>query len=384
MNTKSVLSWHGVLPCLVVASALQSYASFSNATEPQLPADTPSSAATASRPKPQGYLLEFRAGFFPGLGAGPTYEIGDGSPRLELRSLFLDEDEISGLSAQYADAYGSYPRALIPTNRPVQQGLVADVVEADGTSLQLKLNIGQVIQPSEYLEGGRMMVIVRPGTVVVQTATHERCPLGTRTDWCTRGMDAAHVWERAPGRDPRYVGKISYYASQMMQPADYAVLRAKNPPTPEVEIAVSPANPPGPQRGARCLEEADFSLTLNDKPVSLRLVPPLIGAPGYQCARYTLSQPINSADNLQLTVRHDKQERSYAGYSPQLQVTSSGAGVTFYVPFEEHAAVQVAQTQRFLRSSKKGGLSWRADLPWEPQLGKAIGQLQLTSSRPLP
>lgn len=377
MKTKYVLSRAGGLCGLVVAAVLQSHAPRSSAADAPAPTASPT-------PKPQGYLLEFRAGHFPNLGADITYEIGDGNPRLELRSLTLDGDEVSGLSTQYNDAHGNYPRALLSTNRPIQKELVADVVEMDGTRVQLKLNIGQVIQPSEYLEGGRLMVIVRPGTVVVQSATHERCRIGTRTDWCTRGMDAAHVWERPPSGDPRYVGKISFYASQTMRPADYAVVLAKNPPTPEVEVAVSPANPPGPLLGGRCLKEADFSLMLNGQPVSLKLVPPLVGAPGHQCARYTLSQPISPADNLQLTVRQDKKERVYAGFAPQLKVSSSGAGVTFYVPFEEQAPVQVAQTPRFLRSSTKGVLSWRADLPWEPQLGRSVGDLQQTSSRTLP
>lgn len=384
MKTKYVQSWRGLLLSLVAASALQGYALSSSAAEPLSHATTTASTDALSEPKPQSYLLEFRAGFFPNLGAHTTYDIGDGTPRLEVRALLLDGEEAAGLSAQYTNAHGSYPRVLVPSTRPLQKELFADVVEADGARFRFKLNIGQVIQPAEYLEGGRMVVIVRPGTIVVQTATHEKCRIGTRSDWCRSGLDAAHVWERVPGKDPRYVGKIGYHASQTMQPADYAVLLANNPPSAEVEIAVSPANPPGPQRGARCLKDTDFSLALNRQPVSLRLVPPLVGATGHQCARYTLPQPIKSGDSVQLTVRQNQQERSYLGLLPELNVSSPGAGVTFYVPLEDHADVQIAQTQRFLRSSKAGVTAWRADLPWEPQLGRAIGQMQWTGTRVLP
>lgn len=384
MKTKGALSSHCMLVGLLLTSMLQGCGT--RVLEPivipaMLIADT-LPAGTPSTPRPQGYELALTAGYFPYMHVTPAKYRPDGQPRLQVSALSVDDKPVERLITKEDGVYGEYPRIRKSTDTPIERGIVADIVEADGAPLRLNLPLGDVIKPAEYLGGGRILVQVRPGTIVVSTTTQGGCRSGFNVRWCPKGNTWAHVWERVPGQDPRYLGKITLEQSHQLLPLDYEALQAKYPPSPTIELVVWLEKKGGLNPSSRCLAYTEFSLELNGAPAQLKPIlfqPESKLSPDYgngHCPRYSLLSPLSGTAETRLTVRLPQDVRVYEGVWSVQPVQASGAGLTFRLPSPPASAL-IVRTDRHFRSESDGTYRWRASLPGNPQYTQPVGELRL-------
>lgn len=379
MNTKVALSSRYWLTGLLITSMLQGCST--RVLEPvvipaMLIADT-LPAGTPRTPQPRGYELALTAGYFPYMHVTPAKYRPDGQPRLHVRSLTVDGKPVEQLVIKESGPYGGYPSMRTSTNTPIEKDIVADIVEADGTALLLALNIGDVINPSEYLGGGGLLVQVNPGTVLVRTSSQSGCRSGFNVNWCQKGNAWAHVWERVPGEAPKYIGKIAFEKSNEMLPLDYEALGAKHPPSPTVEVAVRLEEAGGTRPPSRCLTQDEFSLELNGAPAQLKAIELETPRemPG-QCPRFSLLSALSDTAQARLTVRLAQGVRVYEGTWSMRAVESVGSGLAVHLPAPPAPAL-ILRTPRRLANERDGTYRWKAVLPGNPQFYPPVGGLRL-------
>lgn len=310
-----------------------------------------------AKPRPSGFELTIEAPYFPYLGASSRPEEYEGNNRLSVVFLEIDGKTANVQQVVKLGQTATYPGLQVKKDEPIAGELTTELIEADGLRTSFKLNIGKVISPQEYLYGGRLAIVVRPGSVIVRPTTTSKCRNGFNTFWCPQS-GSAYLWERVSRSEVKYVGRRTWKESRYALQADYKALETRYPPTPELEVAVFYPDQANIAGNRRCLTSQDFSLEINGNPANLTPVPlERTRSYGRTCPRYFLSPTVQGTARLQLTVMDSGRVAVYSGEG-DLAADPTGNGLRFDVS-NDKSGVTVVRTPRALGSAQDGSYSWR-------------------------